>query len=171
MKHTTTLLIVFSAFGLQICTIASITNVQPSESHALVAKHDLNGNGKIDVNERKAYLQELSYQHREEAKAFAAQQPVLSQQERLFYHPPKLTPELIQKYDANHDGKLDSTERLKISQDAADAAKAEFRRFDTNQDGTLDKEEMKAIQAKQAERERQSRPSTQSITNHTPKLP
>lgn len=132
---------------------ADQTNALLKEPDPLIAKFDLNGNGKIDVNERKPYVQELSRQRREEVKTFAAQQPVLSPQERIFYHPPRLTPELIQKYDGNHDGKLDSAERLKISQDASEAAKAEFRRFDNNQDGKLDKEEMKLVQqAKEAER-------------------
>jgi len=144
--------------------LAGQTNVLAKDPDPLIAKFDLNGNGKIDVNERKPYVQELSRQRREEAKAFAAQQPVLSPQERLFYHPPQLTPELIQRYDANHDGKLDSVERLKIAQDAANDAKAEFRRYDLNHDGQLNREEMKAVhQAKQVERERST--VTGSATN------
>jgi Ca2+-binding EF-hand superfamily protein len=138
----------------------------------LVAKYDLNHNGKIDVSERKPYVRELSRQRREEAKAFAAQQPVLTPQERQFFHPPQLTPELIQKSDTNHDGKLETTERLKIMQDAAEAARQEFRRYDVNQDGKLDKEEMKAVhQAQQAEREQRVSRARQCGTNSVLSLP
>lgn len=136
------------------------------ELEPLIAKYDINKNGKIDVNERKPYVHEMSRQRREEAKTFAAQQPALSPQERMFFHPPQITPELIQKYDINHNGKLDLDERLKMSQDAADAAKAEFRRFDTNQDGKLDKEEMKA--AEQARRAERTRPTVARCTTNSP---
>lgn len=156
--------------GLISTVHADLTNTLSKQIDPLVAKHDLNGNGKIDVNERKPYLHELSRQRREEAKAFAAQQPVLTPQERIFYRPPRLTPELIQQYDTNHNGKLDFDERLNMAHAAAEAAKAEFRRFDVNQDGKLDQEEMKAVhQAQQAEREerlsgsRQSRNSTVNL--------
>lgn len=135
------------------------------------AKYDLNQNGKIDVNERKPYVQALARQRREEAKAFAAQQPVLTPQERMFYRPPHLTPELLKEYDTNHSGKLDFDERLKVAQDAAESAKVELRRFDANKDGKLDKEEVKAVhQAQQAEREARLTRSRQSLTNAVPPL-
>jgi EF hand len=171
MKMKLILIFLFASNLVGQDVVANSTNAaQMKQTDLLVAKYDLNGNGKIDVNERKPYVQELARQRLEESKAFAAQQPMLNPQERIFYHPPRLTPELIQKYDDNHDGKLDSAERLKISQDASDAAKAEFRRFDSNQDGKLDKEEMKLVrQAKEAERLplRASQAATNSVAAPT----
>ena len=160
------LIILISASTFLAGADVAVTNLSVKPDDALVSKYDLNRNGKIDVNERKPYVHELSRQRRDEAKTFAAQQPVLSPQERQFYHPPQITPDLIQKYDINHNGKLDPDERLKMSQDAADAAKADFRRFDTNQDGKLDKDEMKA--AEQARRAERTRPTVAGSTTNSP---
>jgi len=59
--------------------------------------------------------------------------------------------ELLAKFDANHDGKLDDTE--KAAARAAASAKIKekrpeaFAKFDADKDGVLSKDEMKALRA------------------------
>src|SRR3990172_7520794 len=112
-----TILIAFAAVGL-LCTRSKAsagtvaTNAPPVGAGPLVARHDLNGNGKIDVDERQGYMRDMARLRREEAQTLAAQRPVLSPQERLFYRPPRLTPELVSRYDTNQNGKLDLPEHL-----------------------------------------------------------
>lgn len=64
-------------------------------------------------------------------------------------HDGKRRQELLEKFDANHDGKLEKSERQ-----AARAALEErikehhpklFEKFDANHDGKLDREELKAL--------------------------
>jgi Ca2+-binding EF-hand superfamily protein len=130
------------------------TNASPRQVDPLVVKYDANNNGKIDINERKGYVRELASRRRAEVKAVAAQRPKLNYQERLFYRLPRLTPELIQRYDTNHNGRIDIPEQAQLQRDSGEAAKQEFRRFDRNADGKLDKQELKAAeQAQQTQRE------------------
>jgi Ca2+-binding EF-hand superfamily protein len=124
------------------------TNSPPADD-PLVTKHDLNHNGKIDAEEHREYVRALSRQRQQEARALAEQRPQLSPDERRFYHPPRLMPELLPQYDTNKNGKLDLQERINIQNDAAEVARKEFRRYDVNFNGKLDPEELKA--ARQAE--------------------
>ena len=55
--------------------------------------------------------------------------------------------EMLEKYDTNHDGKLDAAER-KVMLD--DRAAAEFKKMDTNGDGIVTLDELKAFKEKQA---------------------
>ena len=50
--------------------------------------------------------------------------------------------EMLTKYDANKDGKLDDTERAKLHADKVDE---HFARLDTNKDGVLSKAEFAAF--------------------------
>jgi Ca2+-binding EF-hand superfamily protein len=116
---------------------------------------DLNHNGNIDAEEHREYVRALSRQRQQEARTLTEQKPQLSTDERRFYHPPRPTPDLLPKYDTNHNGKLDLQERLNIQNDAAESARKEFRRYDVNGNGKLDPDELKAArQAEQQERER-----------------
>jgi Ca2+-binding EF-hand superfamily protein len=131
------------------------TNSPPADD-PLLAKYDLNHNGKIDAEEHREYVRALSRQRQQEAKSLAEQKPQLSPDERRFYHLPRLTPELLPQYDTNHNGKLDVQERLNIQNDATEAARKEFRRYDANGNGKLDPDELKAVrQTEQQQRERQ----------------
>jgi Ca2+-binding EF-hand superfamily protein len=130
-------------------------DVPPREIDPLVATFDRNGNGKIDVEERKDYVRELVRQRRAEVKELARQRPKLNHQERLFYRLPRLSPELVEKYDTNGNGKVDLPEQAQIMHDAAKEARTQFRRFDLNADGILDKEELKAVEEVQAGERRQ----------------
>jgi hypothetical protein len=74
-------------------------------------------------------------------------------------HDGKHHQELLEKFDANHDGKLDKSERQ-----AAKAALEErikehhpklFEKFDANHDGKLDREELKALREARRERHRE----------------
>jgi hypothetical protein len=47
---------------------------------------------------------------------------------------PRLTPELIAKYDTDGDGKIDIPEQAQIMHEAAKEARTQFRRFDLNAD-------------------------------------
>jgi Ca2+-binding EF-hand superfamily protein len=154
----TATVIAFAAVVVSASTCIGQTSTPQKAVDPLVVKHDVNGNGKIDVYERKPYVRDLARQRRAEARAFAAQRPVLTPQERQFLRMPRLTPALIQQYDANKNRRLDMSEHLQMQHAAADAARAEFRRFDTNQDGQLDREEQKAV------RESQRRDSKASAT-------
>jgi Ca2+-binding EF-hand superfamily protein len=147
---------------LSVVAIADPTN-SPSADDPLLAKYDLNHNGKIDAEEHREYVRALSRQRQQEAKTLAEQKPQLSPDERRFYHLPRLTPELLPQYDTNHNGKLDVQERLNIQNDAAEAARKEFRRHDVNANGKLDPDELKAArQAEQQERERRSKNSKEA---------
>jgi Ca2+-binding EF-hand superfamily protein len=141
---------------LSVVAIADPTN-SPSADDPLLAKYDLNHNGKIDAEEHREYVRALSRQRQQEAKTLAEQKPQLSPDERRFYHLPRLTPELLPQYDTNHNSKLDLQERINLQNDAAEAARKEFRRHDVNANGKLDPDELKAArQAEQQERERRA---------------
>ncbi len=55
--------------------------------------------------------------------------------------------ELLQKYDTNHDGKLDANERKVMIDDRATEA---FKQMDANGDGVVTLDELKAFKEKQA---------------------
>lgn len=118
------------------------------EVDPLVVKHDINGNGKIDVNERKAFVRERALRRRQEARQIASQRPSLSRYERLFLKPIRWDRATREKYDANKNGRLEVQERIKAMNDAADAAREEFRKHDRNGDGKLDGVEFSAIGGK-----------------------
>jgi Ca2+-binding EF-hand superfamily protein len=136
-------------------TSAGPPNSPPADD-PLAAKFDLNHNGKIDADEHREYVRALSRQRQQEAKTLAEQRPQLTPDERRFYHPPRPTPSLLPQYDTNHNGKLDLQERINIQNDAAEAARKEFRQYDVNANGKLDPDELKAArQAEQQKLERQ----------------
>jgi EF hand domain-containing protein len=114
-------------------------------SDELFKKHDANGNGKIDASEHRGYARERAELRRAEARELAAQRPKLNRQERLFYQPPRVTPEVLAQYDLNHNGKLDLAEKIQLQHDAGEKAKEAFRRYDKNGDGKLDQAELQAI--------------------------
>jgi len=95
----------------------------------LIKKHDANGNGRIDADERKAYYDE----YRERAKTI--------------------------QWDKDGDGKLSDAERKEMETTQAEWAKrAEeqrrkwmLRRWDADKDGKMSKEETAAMEAHQAE--------------------
>lgn len=111
---------------------------------ARVKKYDINGNGKIDVEERRDYVREIAKQRRQDAKKIAAERPKLSRQERLFYEVPGRNPQIVRQFDANKNGKLDVSEQIEAQRDAGNKARAEFQRHDKNSDGKLDEAELKA---------------------------
>lgn len=117
------------------------------ERAELLARFDLNGNGKIDVSERKPYVREVARRAHAEEKRLAAMRPKLSNDERLFMKPANWSPAKTAQYDANKDGKLDRDELMKERQDAAEAARAEFKKADTNGNGRLDPAERQAVSA------------------------
>jgi Ca2+-binding EF-hand superfamily protein len=161
MKTTLLALVLYGVLSPGVAT-ADPTNLPPTD-HPLLAKYDLNHNGKMDAEEHREYVRALSRQRQQEAKTLAEQKPQLSPDERRFYHLPRLTPELLPQYDTNHNGKLDVQERLNIQNDAAEAARKEFRRHDVNANGKLDPDELKAArQAEQQERERRSKNSKEA---------
>ena len=77
--------------GRGIILEAGPTN-SPAVDDPLVAKCDLNHNGKIDAEEHREYVRALSRQRQQEARTLAEQRPQLSPDERRFYHPPRPTP-------------------------------------------------------------------------------
>ncbi len=114
----------------------------------LVAKYDANGNGKIDVEDRKGYIRERAKRLREEAQREAAKRPVVPLGVRLFLEPPNWTPEKVARYDASKDGRLDLEERRQERLDAVKTAEAKFKQADTNGDGRLDAAECRAAFAR-----------------------
>jgi hypothetical protein len=72
-----------------------------------------------------------------------------------------LTPELLPQYDTNKNGKLDLQEWVNIQNDAAEAARKEFRRYDINGNDKLDPEELKGV--------RQSEQQEQKLRMQKPK--
>jgi Ca2+-binding EF-hand superfamily protein len=153
MKAIRLVLILYTT-SWSVAVDAGPTNSSPTDD-PLVAKYDLNHNGKIDAEEHREYVRALSRQRQQEARTLAEQRPQLSPDERRFYHPPRLTPELLPQYDTNKNGKLDLQERINIQNDGSESARKEFRRYDVNANGKLDPDELKAArQAEQQQRER-----------------
>jgi len=110
----------------------------------LIQKCDTNGNGKIDVDERKGYIRERAKRLREDAKLEAALRPVVPPEVRLFLSPPQWTKEKVAKYDANRNGRLEPEERAQERQNAVKVAEEKFRKADGNGDGRLDAKERQA---------------------------
>jgi len=95
---------------------------QTEATKALIAKHDLNGNGKIDASEHKEYARERARLVKAKALEAAKNRPAAKPGERVVIPPARWTSELFKKYDANKNGRLDSEEREKEYQDRRQAA-------------------------------------------------
>jgi Ca2+-binding EF-hand superfamily protein len=141
-----TVIVVLLANGLFLFGVQGAPTDNPSPTDPLVAKYDLNGNGKIDANEHREYARALSRQRQAEAKMLAVQTSKLSADERKFFVPPQITPEVLKQYDTNQDGRLEPEEYAPLVADTTAAAKKEFQQYDANGDGKLDKEELKAAE-------------------------
>ena len=61
-------------------------------------KHEANGNGK-SADERKEFGHERAQQRLAEARELAKHRPRLSAQKRLFYEPPRVTPDVLKDYE------------------------------------------------------------------------
>ena len=72
--------------------------------------------------------------------------------------------EMLQKFDANHDGKLDDQERATMVQQMTDEA---FKRLDTNGDGQISEQEFKAGATRKLQK-LQPQPSTNQPANPPP---
>jgi Ca2+-binding EF-hand superfamily protein len=121
-----------------------VSTEEGNVSQQLIEKYDANGNGKIDVEERKGYVRERARLLREEARRDAALRPVIPPELRPFVVLPNWTKEKVTRYDVNRNGKLDAEERRQERLDAIQAARAQFRKADTNGDGRLSSEEHEA---------------------------
>ena len=122
--------------------VVKVTQIDP-----LVVKYDSNGNGKIDISERKGYVRERALMRYQERKIIATNRPKLTRQEREFYRKKKWDKETFKKYDVNKNGRLDVEERIQAMHNAAAEARTQFRKYDKNQDGKLDKAERESFKA------------------------
>jgi Ca2+-binding EF-hand superfamily protein len=61
--------------------------------------------------------------------------------------PPPLPPEVLAKYDTNHDGKLSDAEKAAMKADLEAKRKELIAKYDTNGDGVLDEKERAAMKA------------------------
>lgn len=61
---------------------------------------------------------------------------------------------IIEKYDKNHDGKLDGDELAQIKSDFLADPKGELKKFDTDHDGKLSDDELAAISGKKGKGEK-----------------
>lgn len=59
---------------------------------------------------------------------------------------------IVEKYDKNHNGKLDADELAQIRSDFLADPKGELKKFDTDQDGKLSDTELAAINGKKGEK-------------------
>ena len=99
----------------------------PPAPDPLVIQYDLNGNGKIDVSERKPYVRERARRRQEDAKRLAAVfknvPPAVLRQVKA----PDWTKAKIARYDLNQNGKIDVDEAIQERKDAIKAAEAKSR--------------------------------------------
>lgn len=72
---------------------------------------------------------------------------------------------LIEKYDKNHDGKLDSDELAQIKSDFLADPKGELKKFDTDHDGKLSDDELAAIAGKKGKADRAEKPGAKKKKN------
>ncbi len=90
----------------------------------LVVQYDLNGNGKIDVSERKPYVRERARRQQEDAKRLAAVfknvPPAVLRQVKA----PDWTKAKVARYDLNQNGKIDVDEAIQERKDAIKVAEA-----------------------------------------------
>lgn len=120
----------------------------------ILEKYDLNKDGKLDQTERAALRQDV-----EDGKIAPppfARGPRGPRGPQGFGGPNLDDPpkDLLDKYDANHDGKLDETERAALRRDIRDGklpppnpptAKQIIEKFDADKDGKLDETELEAF--------------------------
>lgn len=97
--------------------------LERGQFEVLLKKHDVNENGKIDAEERKAFNRDRALLHREKE---------LAEMERLRLNPPVRNGhralywwerELLPQYDRNKDGWLDEEERMAMPKDLLAAGK------------------------------------------------
>lgn len=114
-------------FAADVGSPVSPSAEQRAEAAALLKKHDLNENGKIDADERKAFNRERALKHLERTKAELArvkQNPRPAREQRPLYWWER---ELLPRYDQNKDGHLDEAERAAMPKDVLKAAQEERR--------------------------------------------
>jgi len=107
--------------------LAAEVKATPPAPDALVIQYDPNGNGKIDVSERKPYVRERARRQREEAKRLAAVFKNVPPNVLRQVEPPGWTKAKLARYDLNQNGKIDVDEAILERQDALKAAEAKAR--------------------------------------------
>lgn len=151
MRYLTT-----SLFGAAILCMGAVASAQQQgqrlNREQLLEKYDKNKNGRIDADEREAI-----------AADFAAQRQNAPQGQRGPGGPGRggrggfNFQEVLDKYDANKNGRLDDDEREKMMADRQAERKKEFLdKYDSNKDGKLDDKERDSMIAT-LEKERRDR--------------
>jgi Ca2+-binding EF-hand superfamily protein len=111
----------------------------------LVARFDANGNGRIDVEERKGYVRELARERRNAANAQAAKRAAQGGLKLEDLKPRGPTRAQIIAHDANRDSRLDPDERARLDAALREELAQRFKRADANGDGVLNREETQAL--------------------------
>jgi len=136
-----------------------------------MAKYDKNKDGKLDECEKKAIRAEWAKRHqhaRPEAEKKECPKKKADPRTSRHHHPgdhhhhpwsAEMKKKILEKYDANKDGKLDENEK-KCMRDAwakriAEHKKEFMAKYDKNKDGKIDEAEKKAMRAEWAKRAEQ----------------
>lgn len=161
------------ACGESMATAQSIPTNRPS-SHTqdgewlnidrqLVKKHDANGNGKIDVSERPAYVKERSEARRASARnALAEYQRTKSGGDGPLLNT-RRGQDILRSMDSNKDGRLDARELSAAPEAVWATLRVTRTQLDQNKDSVVDPQELKAFQGRPAasaarNRDHRSRP-------------
>lgn len=134
---------------------APVATVGGVSKATLIAEHDTNNNGKIDAAEHAAYARAVARLRKQEMRPKPVERLRMTPQEKALYQPPRLTPAVIQMYDANQNGVLDPRERAALEAAAVATARQELQQRDSNGDGNIDPQEQAAFE-KVSKRERQA---------------
>lgn len=110
----------------------------------IMKRFDVNGDGKLDENEKAA-----AHQAMKEARMARGAAGAAPGKGKGPLQNPEVRARLLKQFDANHDGKLDETERAAAKQYMEEHGGAVrermLKRFDKNGDGKLDDEERAAM--------------------------
>lgn len=139
-------MIIIGYFAFATITFSQ-TPRQPQIAEVLhLARYDLNGNGRIDIEERtKEFVREQSRLRLESAKEHAAQR---GHQGGLKLDDLKLSsPNRAQfiAHDANGNGQLEPEERIRLEATLREELVRRFHLADVNGDGVLDRNEARSM--------------------------
>lgn len=111
----------------------------------MVHRFDANGNGRIDVEERRGYVREVARERREAAGRLAAQRAAQGGLRLEDLKLPGPTRAQFLQHDANGNGRLDPDEKAGFEAARREELARRFRRADRDGNGALDRGELKGL--------------------------
>lgn len=141
-----TTLTFMAACMFAVANFAVTSAEPPTGAHTnLIARSDANGNGRIDVEERKGYVRELARERHEAADRQAAKRAAQGGLKLEDLRRPAPTREQFRQHDANANGRLEPEEQARLEAAQREELASRFREADRNKDGVLDRDEFKPL--------------------------